>query len=356
VYHHEKALFINVRIFISYHGDNKMAIIKYVPEDFVVTEAETKDFLPDGKFACFWMTKKDLSTLQALEDIASELKISLKLFSVAGNKDKRAITTQLIAVDEKLKDVVGRTFLPNITLSFAGFSDSPLHLGDLSHNHFDIVVRDCSHETPLIHTEFYPNYFGPQRFSSNNARIGELLIRGDYSRAVELIIESNSEYSGIMKDFLEENPRNKVGALKIIPKNLLKLYMHSFQSLLWNEMAAMCLKDETDFAKWKDTILPLPGFGIQASEQILDTFNSVLQKHTISERDFILRQFPEISLEGSDRRIVSRITLKNLVADVDEFFSGKKKIMASFDLEKGSYATVAIKFLVKEDVVEKHKE
>jgi tRNA(Glu) U13 pseudouridine synthase TruD len=67
-------------------------------------------------------------------------------------------------------------------------------------------------------------------------------------------------------------------------------------------------------------------------------------------RDFILRDFPEISLEGDYRKVIIQlIDLEISDADEDELNIGKKKIIVEFFLEKGAYATMAIKNIVGEE-------
>ena len=68
-----------------------------------------------------------------------------------------------------------------------------------------------------------PNYFDEQRFGAkkNNHLIGKAIVKKDFKKAVELI---DSSFEGT--DF--------VGFLRKIPKKVLMIYVHSYQSFLYN--------------------------------------------------------------------------------------------------------------------------
>ena len=90
-----------------------MAIIKQLPEDFIVEELQpAKLKLSPGNcnYKYFWLTKKGLSTLEAIRAISDYLGISKDRIGFAGAKDKKAVTTQLISIRK------GKEALPTITL------------------------------------------------------------------------------------------------------------------------------------------------------------------------------------------------------------------------------------------------
>ena len=95
--------------------------------------------------------------------------------------------------------------------------------------------------------------------------------------------------------------------------------------------------------------IPLVAFDTEfESKEIEQLYNKVLDKHKLSLRDYIIRQIPDITPHGSDRELISKI--KNLkISDLekDELNKDRKKITLSFELQKGSYATIVIKRLTK---------
>ena len=74
-----------------------MYIIKNKAEDFIVDEVIELN-LDGGKYIYFKLKKENLNTSEAVELIAKRLNLPLKNFGFAGNKDKKAVTTQYCSV------------------------------------------------------------------------------------------------------------------------------------------------------------------------------------------------------------------------------------------------------------------
>ena len=84
-------------------------------------------------------------------------------------------------------------------------------------------------------------------------------------------------------------------------------------------------------------ILHIIGFGTKVTKDIKE----ILEKEGITTRDFIIKQIPELSLEGNERQIFADI--KNLEIEKIE-----KGYILKFMLPKGSYATEVIKQIFPE--------
>lgn len=295
--------------------------IKEKPEDFVVQEISAAEYRDQGRYTYFLLRKKDYTTLRAIESIAKQLKIPAKKFGFAGNKDKKAITSQICSVEGISESRLSSVELKDILIEFKGKGDEPICLGDLEGNTFEIVVRNIESK-PKIKITFI-NYFGEQRFSKNNAEIGKFIIKKNFKKAVELLLEGQGFAEKKAKDFLEKNPNNYVGALKCIPKKILSLYIHAYQSLLWNKQAEYSMED----------CVPIIGFNTQIDKKIME-------QEEITCRDFIIKQMPELSSEGGERkRIIEAKEISISQPEEDELNTGKKKILIKFTLPKGSYAT-----------------
>ncbi|MBW2969166.1 tRNA pseudouridine(13) synthase TruD [Candidatus Woesearchaeota archaeon] len=301
--------------------------IKQQPSDFKVVELSNIKIGETGKYTYFLLKKKDYNTLFAIEMIANKLRIPLKRFGFAGNKDKKAITTQMCSVERVSESKLKSIDLKDISLEFKGKGDEPICLGDLKGNKFEIIARNIN-SAPKLQKKFI-NYFGEQRFGRNNALIGKSIIKKDFKKAVELILEGKGAVESKAKAFLEKNPNNYVGALKTIPKKILSLYIHAYQSLLWNKQAK----------KNSEEIIPIIGFDTKIDSEII-------KQEKITNRDFIIKQIPQLSSEGGERkRIVEAKELFISELEEDEINSGKKKVLIKFILPKGSYATEYIKNL-----------
>lgn len=315
--------------------------IKEKPEDFIVKEIPDPNLDEDGNYAYFWLTKTNYTTVDAVRRIADKLNILLKRIGFAGSKDKIAVTKQVISLKDIKKEQVEKLIIAGIKLDYIGQGKTPISLGDLKGNEFVITVRDLPpsnikklDRVGMVGLSKIPNYFGPQRFSKNNAEVGKALIKKNFKKATDLIDHQEVEL------YLDQNPVDFIGALRQIPLKTRKIYIHAYQSLIWNKTAEQFLK----IAPYKNTKIPIVGFGTDIEtidynlkEIILD----ILNKEQITERDFILKEIKELSSEGDER---------DLFITPENFHIQRKDNTAiiTFSLQKGSYATTVIDFIFQE--------
>lgn len=300
-----------------------MYVIKHIPEDFVVEELSTVKPKESGAFTYFRLEKREYTTLAALERISEALHLPLKVFACAGNKDRRALTTQICSVrgspnlNIKLKD---------IKVEFLGCGDEPVHIGQLEGNNFKIVIRNLD-KMPQFSPRFR-NLFGEQRFSSSNADIGRHILKREFEQAARTIGEMYPRISELQKRVQKSD---WIGALRAIPRKLLLLFVHAYQSLLWNKAASVS----------KAEILPIVGFGTTVHD---DVTRKILLEEGITPRDFVIKQLPEATAEGAERSVwVEAKDLKVGNLEDDEFFPEKEKVTVEFFLPKGCYATEFIR-------------
>lgn len=317
-----------------------MALLKHLPEDFIVEELSTVPELKPGPYHYLYLSKKTYPTIKACQVIADFLHLPLSAVGFAGNKDKQAVTKQLISIKttRDLTSLLERFKTGDITLEYIGAGEEPVVMGHLHGNRFVIVVRQIT-EPPKALTRFI-NLFGDQRFSKNNTEIGKLLVKQQFKEALALIDNP------IAHQYLEEHPANAVDALRQIPKQLLKIYVHAYQSMLFNKTATQFL-DGKKSDDVKNQMVPLVGFGYECSNAELDAIiQKLLGEEGITERDFIIRPLPDISCEGGERALFADIhDLEIGPLEDDEFHSGAKKCTLKFWLDKGCYATEAVKQL-----------
>ncbi len=338
-----------------------MYTLKQLPQDFIVTEISSLNLKPQGKYLYFKFTKTNRNTLDVIQELSRIFHIPEKQIGFAGTKDKNAVTTQICSISNISPERINGIHLPNVTLEFLGFSNEPITLGSLEGNRFDITIRNLTTEK-IISQQFIPNYFDEQRFSKNNVQIGKHLLNKEFKQAVELIDNEKSLL------YLNEKTNDYVGALKELPIRLLRLYLNAYQSKLWNETVAQYLQlhgkhNHTssysqgtllfpeNIADFQHLTIPIIGFtGIPdaTTAEIKNIIETVMKQESITINDFIIKQIPELTLEGELRSLVTEI--KELTIgplEADELNPDKNKLKISFSLGKGSYATMVIRALFK---------
>jgi len=316
--------------------------IKQLPEDFFVREIPKYQLNEEGEYTYFTLKKKNRTTLGVISELAEKLDIPLKKIGFAGTKDKIAVTEQTISIKNVRISDIGKINLKNAHLELIGKGEIPISLGDLEENYFRIIVRNLPTKRILTKTiKNIPNLFGPQRFSEKNIEIGEAIIKRNFGKAVELMDHNN------VKDYLELNPGDYIGAIRNLPLKLRKLYVHAYQSYIWNLTVEIYMKNKKPIRNEK---IPIVGFGTELEDDAVSTIiKQILKKLGVSQRDFILKQFPEISSEGSERDLfITPKDFKVIKIEEDDLNPRKIKAMVSFSLQPGSYATVVIDELFKD--------
>lgn len=331
--------------------------LKQVPEDFVVKEKSSFEINDKGKYLIFKLAKKGITTQQACEIIARKLRKKVQNISYAGNKDKNAVTEQLISIKGPIKDdakeVNHKLNNRNFQTKFLGKSDVPISLGNLEGNHFELTVRNI-HGLPKPQKSFV-NYFDEQRFSKNNVNVGLSILKKDFKKACELITD------GRVGQFLKTRPNDNIGALKKLPKKELMLYIHSVQSLIFNQAVAEYIRRYPHFevpysqgimvftACNDNAVAKIPGFGTRFNQSDIDKLmKRSMEMQGLSTRDFIIREIPNLSSEGAERKVFETMHgLEIGKLQKDELNPGMKKVNLRFFLSKGCYATIAVKSLFR---------
>ncbi len=376
--------------------------IKCIPEDFVVREimdvrsvsgAQERNIAKkwkslQGRFIYFCLQKRNFSTPEALEMIARAAGVRVKDIGCAGNKDKRAVTIQYCSAPAHIEKRLRTLRSENIAVTVLGFAGKPISLGDHRANAFEIIVRNLTKKEAACAAEkiknkkksAIPNYFDEQRFSKGNVKAGLALLHRNFGHACRLIGKTRAEVIGR----LAEKRNDFIGALRIVPKRILLLYLHSVQSFLFNEIAAQylktsgmklsgmkctgvryslgklvfpvavekCVKRGMKKGMVKGMLkcvekIPLVGFGTEIRDKEIEKITlQLLRKHNLQLHDFIIRPIPVLSSEGDERMLFfvpEKLTIGESVKD--ELHPGKWKVNIGFTLPKGSYATIVVKWL-----------
>ena len=347
--------------------------IKREPEDFVVEEVtrEGKILSINGSYffdeksrgnelICV-LIKKNWDTLLALKEISKRLHISRNRIGFAGTKDKRAITSQLISLSGAKKEELEKVKIKDIQLKLLYYSNERISLGFLKGNHFRIKVytNKKPKEAKLI-----PNYFGVQRFGKTRPithLVGKEIIKGNPEGAVWVYLTKTFEtekeevkkarrrlakekdlknaldyfpfylkYERTLLNHLAEYPGDYIGAIRVLPKTLKLMFVHAYQSYLFNKMLDYAIKNKIEAKE-----LPLVGY----SSDLEEWQKGILEKEGIALSDFHVKFIPELSAEGLTRKAFIEVNDFKIVEETSE------SITIEFSLPKGVYATNVIDFL-----------
>ena len=372
--------------------------------------------IPTGKHQIVKIKAKNWDTHVLVKELSRKLNIGQKSIGFAGTKDKRAITTQHFSLKtsiEKLSSVD----LENIELEFLHSSVKPIRLGNLVGNKFKIRVTNSSNRDHIadIFSEldgFFPNYFGVQRFGTVRPIthiVGEKIVQGDYEGAVldyltlgspNFVGHGGREYLLETRDFaksldkfpphmlferqllghLSRNKGDYAGAILQLPESLSKMLVHGYQSLIFNKVLDMRIKEGMDacLPQIGDFVMPADGYGgpdqrvtIEVTERnqpklskrcregkawvagLLPGVNSKFSKGRQGELekevmddlgvkfgDFIIDEIHELSSYGMYRPLFQKYN------DIEVDYNSGDPIF-SFWLHKGTYATSFLREIMK---------
>ena len=193
--------------------------IRVTPEDFRVDERPL--YLPcgEGEHLYVKITKRGLSTPDLVRLLSSALGVKAQAIGVAGLKDARAVTTQMVSLQGITPQQVAQMTIDGrlLNVEILARHRNRLRTGHHAGNRFRLVIRDvaahAAETVPAILNRLsargVPNYFGPQRQGrdGDNYQIGAALLN-------------------------DPRRREKMGRAKRI------WYLNTYQSFLFNRMLA----------------------------------------------------------------------------------------------------------------------
>lgn len=163
--------------------------IKQSPEDFEVEEIPAYEPCGQGDFLYLWIEKRDMGAEYFVRQVARRLGIAAGEVGIAGLKDRRAVTRQMISVPAGVEEKVPQLEGDGIRVLRTGRHTNKLRAGHLHGNRFRIIIRDCGAAVadqlgPImdqLRRDGLPNFYGPQRFgrAGETVQLGLALLRGE---------------------------------------------------------------------------------------------------------------------------------------------------------------------------------
>ncbi|MDA1230725.1 MAG: tRNA pseudouridine(13) synthase TruD, partial [Planctomycetota bacterium] len=271
----------------------------------------------------------------------------------------------------------------------------------------DAEIRLAEAAIAQVQETGLPNYFDDQRFGSlgeSGDWIARAWCRSDWERALWLALAdphvndsaSEKQQKHLLRESwgqwaecqqrLDHSQRRSIvkhladsvtagrqpdfrGALVRINVDLRGLYLSAYQSALWNRwlarfITAHCDTAVTPFdllsghcvfplglsaetaAKLNDAELQLPCARIDRPDGLPgELLDAVLQEESIELRELRVKYPRDSFFSKGMRRVMIRPAGMSCSVDRDDLYEGRKKLTLSFELPRGSYATILVKRL-----------
>jgi tRNA pseudouridine13 synthase len=402
--------------------------LRKTPEDFQVDEISILPPAdPEGKFVIAKVWHRNWEANRLVRRLGSNLRIGRAKIGFAGTKDGRSVSTQLMSFNAPIEAVQSLT-IPDVEILDAYRARRMISIGDLVGNRFKIGVADIdagvdakavcdSVKAKLDSIGGFPNFFGIQRFGSVRPithLIGKDLIRGDFEGAVmryvanpmeEEASEANDarralqetrDFERAFREFpmklsfertmighIKDKPADYVGALRLLPYNLLMMFVHAYQSFLFNRILSERIRRGMSLREPEvgDLVLPLSKTNVPdhdnsilvsvdnlekatrnakegkafvsgllygtesvfADGKMGEIERKIVEAEKISKLDFQIVGLREASSKGSRREILS--SHKDLAIN-----AGECDATFQFTLTKGCYATTLMREFMKAEI------
>jgi tRNA pseudouridine13 synthase len=382
--------------------------LKSIPEDFIVEEEIDATPQKQGGWALYCLTKRQINTTEAILEAADALKVPRPALAYAGRKDRHAVTTQHITIQD-LKHPPQTFTTAHAQFKLLGFLERPVGPDLIKTNRFVVVARDVKEaqaqaaprRLEAISRYGFVNYFDDQRFASYVERLGffgEKILKKHWNGALKIhLTRASSEDKKEMRarklrlrelwgdwkacltasatpyeqktfSHLIRQPQDHLRLLGTISRDDLSAYVSAFQSYLWNEvarrivLAAGCVTHiqpglcgdyifpadpAQNAAIGGETVfIPMPASRLEIDDKrISDIYANVLADHGLKTSQFNMKSFRTIYFKPFPRVLIARPYNATQDQAPDERNPGRLKVTLKFSLSRGVFATMFLKDL-----------
>lgn len=365
-----------------------------------------------GPHRVYRVSKSKRTSFEAAQTLGRLAGVAAGEVSMAGLKDRQGVTWQYMSIErgrpvhhrrpELTIEPAGWSASPIGSKDSAG-NAFEIVVRDLVADQLAALRRG----TGPVRERGIVNYFDEQRFGNLQHRQGWLaleLLKGRTEQALKALLCRSSSRDGDrargMKtalqvhwgdwrecreiagrfgahhsvfEHLRRNAGDFAGAFRYVASRTRLIHLYAYQSHLWNRAVARLVERRVPaaerftidsiegplvFAKnglpldpaW-DGCFPLPGpelEGVEHPEQ-RKLLAELLAADGVPPERFRIRHVPGFAFKSEPRRIVVRpFGLRVRPAEPDPLNEGKKLVRVSFELPRGSYATLVVRTLVPE--------
>ena len=331
--------------------------IKVEPEDFQVVEVPAYEPSGEGEHLFLTLEKTDVSASQLKETLASHFGIKVGEVGMAGLKDRRAVTRQLVSIPASCESLIGEFEVEGIRVLDSRRHQNKLKTGHLKGNQFVIRVRDVdAARTSLLDSRVesiqrygVPNYYGNQRFGRDGSTAS------DGMRMIETLREPG-------------------GKRRVRRGHRLRFGLSAVQSLLFNDVLSArlerkqiesCLPGDVlidRYRHWNFQVVEDVPAGNQLLEDRSHVVGGPIFGPRMCEAAGDARELEEQALDRfgvthNDFKIFSKLTpgsRRPFMQPVDDlgFEIDGSNVVFRFGLPSGTYATVVLRELMGPELVE----
>ncbi|ODQ67258.1 tRNA pseudouridine synthase D [Nadsonia fulvescens var. elongata DSM 6958] len=238
----------------------------------------------------FTLYKENKDTMECASLLAKFLRVPPKTIGYAGTKDRRGATVQRASINKMKVDRLHNLnrVLRGIRLGSFKYESEPLKLGDLKGNEFFITIRgvEAAEGFDKVNKAFeslkqhgFINYYGMQRFgtfSVSTHTIGKHMLNDEWDKVIDLLlmpqelgipdsVDARKKWAAtrdpnavlplmpkkcvaehaVLRTLAKDRNNKSSGSLNAvmqIPRNLRVMYVHAYQSYIWNVVTSARVK------------------------------------------------------------------------------------------------------------------
>lgn len=381
--------------------------LKQSPEDFQVEEITEVIAARAGPFALYRLEKKGWTTPEAVQAIRRRWKLDARRVSYGGLKDRHAHTIQYFTVyrgpqrrlthHDVQVEYLGQVTAPFTARDIRG-NRFRLILRALDSAEKELALAALEE----VRRDGLPNYFDDQRFGSlspGGGFVAREIVRGQYQEALRLALvapyahdraaqkrekrileECWGDWAACkerlprgharsLADYLAHHNGDYRGALERLRPELRGLYLSAYQSALWNRMLANWLEStyrpgqllrvllragpvpmhrnlhDEQRAALANLCLPLLSarIALEPADPVAPLVDAVLAEEGLEIAQLKLKGFRNLFFSKGQRAGMCAPIGLAAAASTDENHAGRDKLILSFELPRGCYATLLVK-------------